>query len=320
MKNLIIKLKYFCFLLRKTRKKKEDRLKPMSFEIGSIDNLGNLVILPIIQLEEFIIYVNDSGEIILDLNDDYIYEKNKGNGKLVISENNELIRNLNKIASRFAYIKSLEPQRVRKSSIYRLIARAIASGLLGDISTSMKIFDLAENRLLSHRISKGRVEYLTGAFIAVFSFFILFLCENIFSFMPKDWLIYLRVFLGGAIGGQLSVAIRTRSIYVDLEASSFANIIGGFGRVIIAMLSSLVVYFAFQLDLIFANFSSNDVLIPAVSLISVIAGFSEQLVPSLIKRLSDSGTTTNSINNSNNSSDNLEEAKKEGQKEAEQEA
>lgn len=297
MKNFIFKFNYILLLLKKLRCKQQQRkeplqqeikkpLKPSYFEAGSIDNFGNLVILPLIKLEQFAIYVDDSGEVILDLNDDYLKNEDK----------HKLIANLNKIAVRFAYIKSLEPKRAGKSSIYRLIARAVTSGLFGDISTSMEIFDLAEDRLLSHRISTGRAEYLTGAFIAVFCFFILFLCENIFSFMPKDWFIYLRVFLGGAIGGQLSVAIRARYLYIDLEASSFANIVGGFGRVIIAMLSSLVVYFAFQLDLIFANFSSidYDVLVPAVLLISVVAGFSEQLVPGLIKRLSDSGSANDS--------------------------
>ena len=259
----------------------KNSLKPKNFRVGSIDNAGYKVSDILILAEDFVIYVDNCGTIVTDMEEESPKYKS-------------YIANLNKVSVEYSSIQGLEPQRVKKKSIYALISRGLIAALRGKIDIAIKIFEIVEKRLSNYRVFVGRTEYLIGSSIAVIFIFSLFLFENLYFFMPETWLPYLQVFLGGAIGGQLSVAIRARYISIDLEASRFANIVGGFGRVIIAMLSSLVTYFAFQLDIIFANFSSDNS-IPAILLISIIAGFSEQLVPSLIQKLTDSQTNDSQI-------------------------
>ncbi|MGB0562226.1 MAG: hypothetical protein ACPGVO_10530 [Spirulinaceae cyanobacterium] len=193
--------------------------KPLDFHIGCTDNEERKVQRVLVKLKEFAIYVDQSGDVRLEIDDD-------------LENLQDYLKRLNEIAVQYAEIQGLEPGRVKKRSIYYLVARALTAGLRGNIETSTEMFALAKQRLLDYRIAQGRVDYVAGSSFAVTLIVFIFLINTRFTVFPSEWLDYINVFLGGAIGGQLSIAIRVRKIPIILESSRWSNRVEGFGRIL----------------------------------------------------------------------------------------
>jgi hypothetical protein len=113
-------------------------------------------------------------------------------------------------------------------------------------------------------------------------------------------MIYMITF--GGIGGLFSVAININKHQEKVNRLFGAHVIAGVFRMLIAMMSGLIIYVFFKSKLIAIGSSltggdeSADHF--ATYMIAILAGFSESLVPNLIRKTEKTVDSSNKENNS----------------------
>jgi hypothetical protein len=138
------------------------------------------------------------------------------------------------------------------------------------------------------RTIEGRLQYQAGSFAAV-------LVAVLFCVATRLWvgedsqteLSPLRVALVcafGAIGGFLSVSVGIRKLDIDPDADWWINAVSGGSRILIAVIGGFFIYLAVVSKLVL-GFSQIDYSVSAILAISIVAGFSEAIVPNVIGRL-----------------------------------
>jgi hypothetical protein len=106
------------------------------------------------------------------------------------------------------------------------------------------------------------------------------------QFAPLDEL-SIRLFLAAvlaALGGFLSVLIGSRQLELDLKESFAGTMTYGVFRIAIALISGIVVVFLIRADLILGPLKKPDN-VDALAVACFVAGFSERLVPNVLKNL-----------------------------------
>jgi len=170
--------------------------------------------------------------------------------------------------------------------LYRETARAIANALTGDHARALAILAFVEARLIVRRRAEGQFQYLLActAMLAI----IVLIASTLEFWLPppSQWQELLRVATCGAAGGFLSVAIGIRKLDVDPDTQWWVNAYYGLIRLTIAILSAVVLYFLIKGKLVLQPLFSEGLPEVAFALyaFSVAAGFSETLVPNILRR------------------------------------
>lgn len=86
----------------------------------------------------------------------------------------------------------------------------------------------------------------------------------------------------GTVGATLSIIQKSGKKCYDCESGRFLNFLEILSRMFASIISGFVVIYLYKLDLIFANFHSEENAKYCLVIICIIAGFSERLVPSII--------------------------------------
>ena len=169
----------------------------------------------------------------------------------------------------------------------------IAKGLLNSIAPEL------EENTYSH----SKLYYLLPCIVAVaMAVYISFCCKHhIIHLDPESkHMIYMITF--GGIGGLFSVAININKHQEKVNRLFGAHVLAGFFRMLIAMMSGLIIYVFFKSDLIAIGSSiktgkdsSSDHF--ATYMVAIVAGFSESLIPNLIRK------TENTVDGSSKKSD-----------------
>lgn len=88
----------------------------------------------------------------------------------------------------------------------------------------------------------------------------------------------------GTIGATLSIIQKSGKQCYDCESGRFLNFLEILSKMFASIISGFIVIYLYKLDLIFANFHSEDNAQYCLILVCIIAGFSERLVPSIISK------------------------------------
>lgn len=88
----------------------------------------------------------------------------------------------------------------------------------------------------------------------------------------------------GAIGASLSIIQKTGKRYYNAESGRYLHALEAVSRLIAGMISSLFAICLIQLDLVFTNFKTIGEPNQGMIIISIIAGFCERFVPSMITK------------------------------------
>lgn len=177
----------------------------------------------------------------------------------------------------------------RAESIDREIARAVYQSLEGDITNAAETLEGVRTRLQNLINLQGRLQYQISCLAAVALFAILCLAVRaVASDQAGNLLSPARlasVAMFGALGGFLSISIGLKKLTIDPDADWRINAIAGASRIVIAVIASIFVYLmiAAKLALTSLNLLESDAGIYAISMA---AGFSEKLVPNLLRGLS----------------------------------
>ena len=177
----------------------------------------------------------------------------------------------------------------RAESIDREIARAVYQSLEGDIQNAAETLEGVRTRLQNLINLQGRLQYQISCLLTVALFAIVCAAVRYLAGDPADGLLgpsrLASVAMFGALGGFLSISIGLKQLTIDPDADWRINAIAGASRIVIAVIASIFVYLmiAAKLALTSLNLLESDAGIYAISMA---AGFSEKLVPNLLRGLS----------------------------------
>jgi hypothetical protein len=176
------------------------------------------------------------------------------------------------------------------------LAQAFESGSEADASITglpAEVLKRTESRLRSLVTSAYRKNYIVGAiyaFIAV----VVVLCL-IMAFLPRlddigqigisDVATYAGYCVFGGLGAFLSVLLGIRSIDFDIDLGAWEHFFAGLTRISIGVFAGIVVGLAIHSQFLNPDFTAEGSPQPPVFyFLAFIAGFSESLVPNLLRR------------------------------------
>lgn len=246
-------------------------IRPNDFRIKEQDNDGSEIERIYYKSPEYVVY-RTKNAIRIDFDDDCMLLK-------------EYSINHHKLGVQLARIYSWLPESLSWSEpINRQIARAIVVNIMGREDDAGKMLDHAEERIKKLKNIQGKLEYTLSSFAVVGIMLVLLLAFT--STCLNDYFIYIAVAFCGALGGVLSVATGYASLEIDIDATTKTNCLIGASRILIAMAAGLFMYFAISSEVVLAflgKMSSHE----GIFLASMIAGFSERLVPSIMSNMSE---------------------------------
>ena len=259
------------------------------FKVGDTDGLGNKILKILAsKSKDYLIYKTIDGICIVinpyDLED-------------LKDQEDEYGKKLQEIEPNLSHARALSRQVQLRNSSKRLevIDSLIANGIWHVFEGN---YDLAKlmiikaidslNRLIQ---INSRIQYLTGCFFVVVIALIALVLSG--SLFPQTWSIYIEVMFCGALGGYLSVGISSNRLQFEPDSTRQMNILAGASRILIAISSSIFIYFAVKSDIFLglitnSNTEGNinhETEIWAIRFFSVIAGFSESFVPDIIAKI-----------------------------------
>ncbi len=245
--------------------------KPNDFRIKAPDNDGNVVERIYLKSMEYVVYRTQNA-IRIDLDDDN-------------PNTATYIDNHHKLGVILARIYSWLPENLSWSEpINRQIARAIAVNAKGKQDEAIEMLNHAEERILNLKTLQGKLQYTASSFaivgLALLTLIVFY--EN----GASGYALYSGVAFCGALGGVLSVAVGYSSLTIDIDANAATNCMIGASRILIAMSAALFLYFAIASGVLLSfigKMDSND----GIFFVSMIAGFCEMLVPSIMSNLSE---------------------------------
>lgn len=176
----------------------------------------------------------------------------------------------------------------------REIARAIAQALKGLDEDGRKTLDAVERHAEKLRVAFGRISYLAVCLFVVALMGAVLAYYGVASAPP----IWLAAACGG-MGALLSVAISVPTLAIDVETSFLMHYVNGVLRILIGIIGATICYIAIRAgafgDLIPGIEVINDPAADpslhryAVAFVSVLAGFSERLIPDMLSRTANEG-------------------------------
>lgn len=165
------------------------------------------------------------------------------------------------------------------------LALALESGWLGATAAAIQSLVELEQRIQMDLDTTDRIHYLLTAviFVALLTVVALLgrcLCSNLE--------VQFKMVLLGAYGGVLSVLTGLKKLKVDAGDVLKITIPLAISRILIAMLSGLIAYWAIEADLLLSALKHS---VTGVNIIAVMAGFSERFVPNLLERVEEKAGT-----------------------------
>jgi hypothetical protein len=159
----------------------------------------------------------------------------------------------------------------------------------GNIETAKGLLNSIAPDLEENTYSHSKIYYLIPCILAVsVAVWVSLACKHHTIHLDPEskQMIYMITF--GGIGGLFSVAININKHQEKVNRLFGAHVVAGFFRMLIAMMSGLIIYVFFKSELIAignsiktGNNSSDHF---ATYLVAILAGFSESLVPNLIRK------------------------------------
>ncbi|MBI5791873.1 MAG: hypothetical protein HZA63_10395 [Rhodocyclales bacterium] len=250
---------------------------------GDVDpSLGKTVKFLVLQTEQFIVYLDSNLDIQWSHSDELKTDQDFG---LV----------LNRVAYLEAKARFINEREVLQS-IKRLIAEGIARYLeYSSVKMADQIHDLADAQIGELNVKTSWSWYfdaaygLTLACLALWG--VVWLSRDFIT--PYLGRTGLEVVLGGligSVGAMISVISRGNKLSLDANAGKTIHVTEGIARIVVGIAGALLVALAYKGGILLAGvkfFGSN---LAVLLSLSIVAGASERLVPSLIAKVESSVT------------------------------
>lgn len=187
----------------------------------------------------------------------------------------------------------------------RQIGEALVSNLHFDFTNAMNMLQLAKEYIIDRNADKSRYLYLKASAVTSAIAFILLVLVWLFRVQLKELIgekvfILLLCLLIGALGAFLSIILRMGNTNLDYHASKKLHYMEGSMKVIAGMVSALLIGLCIKAGLLLPVFNKAESINIAILIGGLIAGSSERLAPSIIKKMENSKENKNESKNSNN--------------------
>ena len=219
-------------------------------------------------------------------------------------------KSLKDIQADLAKIKSIKEGLPHNETIDSLTARAVIAALEGNNEAAKIIIETAFSQLSNLKLIDSRNKYIEGSlYTSIVIIVVCLIARALFVNYPEiPSLNYISYYLSiscyGTLGGFLSIASSLRTL--DIDPSSTLRVVGG-SRILLAVISSLTLFFAIRAQIAFTSFvfdssgTTGSTGIWATRFLLVAAGFSERLVPNLIPQVTSNSQTKTLKGNIKNS-------------------
>lgn len=177
-------------------------------------------------------------------------------------------------------IKVFAPEK-HKTECFTLLGKALFSSLNGDPSpAAVKNFDQVEAYL--HRLAQQttRTNFVLQCMVATLAYSTVVLAILHLGYFPHEVYAYCSVF--GAIGACVSVMQRAKDIDIDWTLNGKSLFVQSSVRVSLGLLFGAIFALACKANFLFGAFNEVN---EALYLLSIVAGFSERMIPELFSRL-----------------------------------
>lgn len=263
------------------KKYKEEQKQDLAkYKIGEKDSNGYTITKIFGRGDEYVVYEIETNDLVDSLK---VWINTK------IEEDTVPIDNYDKVRAKFSEVKGLLYKVVDKTTTKIIIAQIIINAIRGSFAEANTQFDTLIQKIHKEYKEqfKNRMRLLLSAlgltilmvFIAVFTYYNG--CYKKFEHIHN--LIY--VLAGGSIGGFFSLSIGLNKLVCEQDVDWWLYILYGLERITIALLASVIMYFAIKCDLAFGICKEMDNPLIGYVFFGILAGFSETLVPNLLTNI-----------------------------------
>ncbi len=250
------------------------------YKIGERDSGGNTITKIFGRGDEYVIYEIETKDLTDSLK---VWIETK------IEDNKEPIDNYNKIRVKFSEVKGLLYKVVDKTATKSIISQIIIHAIRGNFEEANQQFaSLIEKINEEYREQfKNRMRLLFCA-LGLTVVAVLIAVSTYYNGCYKNFehlhnLIY--VLAGGSIGGFFSLSIGVNKLVCEQDVQPWLYYCYGLERITIALLASVIMYFAIKSDLAFGICKKMDSPLIGYVFFGILAGFSETLVPNLLANI-----------------------------------
>jgi len=202
-----------------------------------------------------------------------------------------LLDNFNKIKIELNEVKAILYKAKRENAFKQIISSAIAHGMEGEREQAIQQLIDIKNRINTEYNEEfiSKVLYIGTSFVISLFFIIISILvyTNTLGISSKynllKELIYISTF--GIFGGLISISLKLKSIELEKEINQFYFIFYGIERMFIAIIGSIFIYFIIKSGLAFDFINNLSNPLYAYAVIAVLSGFSETLIPDVLKKM-----------------------------------
>jgi hypothetical protein len=182
-------------------------------------------------------------------------------------------------------VKAVLYKAKRDTSCRQLIASAIATGIMGNTEAAKQALKDIKKRLDEGYVAdfQSRTLYLLGTYVlcglALLLGYAAYSMFGVAGGIPKA----LFVISFATIGGALSVSLRIKELELERDIDWRWIMLYGVERGVVALFCGLIMYLLLQGRIVFGFLELT--MLPVLMLIVILAGFSEKLVPNILRNL-----------------------------------
>jgi hypothetical protein len=260
--------------------KEEQKLRIANYKVGEKEANGYTITKVFGRGDEYVVYEIDTKDLVDSLK---VWIDTK------VEEDKVPINHYNAVRAKFSEVKGLLYKVVDKTTIKTIISHILINAITGNPDKANTQFDdlvLQINKEYKEQFD-NRLRLLISALlfsalligIAIFTYFNGCLKQH----LHIRNLIFITA--GGSVGGFFSISIGVNKIVTEKDVSVWLYILYGIERIVVAIMASTIVYFAIQADFVFSVCKKMENPLIGYVTFSILAGFSETLVPNLLTKL-----------------------------------
>jgi len=237
----------------------------------------------VLSTEEFIVFLDD----VYDL--DWKTTVDFENRELSVEDK----KNFNSVCNEIAYLESIPLDDLKEKTIInykRQIGEALVRNFRNDYYNAHKMLELAKDYIIDRNADKSRFLYLKASGLIT----LIAISFGSLSWLFRDLIIniigitafYLWLsFLIGSLGAYLSITLRMGKTNLDYHATKKLHYMEGTTKVFAGMISGLLVALCIKAGILLPVFEKVGSTHLAMVIGGLIAGASERLAPSLIRKI-----------------------------------